>query len=129
MKFLILSLLFSFAVTAQAQNVGVKVNDVDASGDQETTISIKKGSKTVPGEAKYEITEGTDEMSGDPAALQKEARANWKKACTEWKQELKELNAENKVLTMNCGQPQCSTSSMETVCKSTTKYKLKVRVN
>lgn len=124
MSFL-LSLILSTAL--QAQNVGVRVDDA-AAGEQDTTITIKKGA-TAPGEVKYEITEGTDDLSGDPAPLQKEARANWKKACDEWKKELKELNRDNQILSMNCGRVECATSAMETVCRSTTKHKLKVRVN
>ncbi|MBX3033207.1 MAG: hypothetical protein KF865_04720 [Bdellovibrionaceae bacterium] len=115
----------SLGLTASAQEMGVKVNKIDASED--TTISIKKGRQAE--EIKFEITEGSDELAGDPAPLQKEARSNWKKACDEWKKEMKELNQENKLLTLSCGSPQCSTTAMETVCKSTTKHKIKVRLN
>lgn len=120
---LLLPVLLSAFVSAQTVNV----KDIDASQEQETTISVRKGGSK--SEAKFEITEGTEEVEGDPAPLQKEARANWKKACDGWKKELKENNKDNQILTANCGTAQCSTTAMETVCKSTAKYKLKVRLN
>lgn len=118
----VLPILLSAFVSAQTVNV----KDIDASQEQETTISVRKGGSK--SEAKFEITEGTEEIEGDPAPLQKEARANWKKACDGWKKELKENNKDNQILTSNCGTAQCSTTAMETVCKSTAKYKLKVRL-
>lgn len=107
---------------------GVNLDKIDTS--QDTTISIKKGAAPAnPNEARFEITEGNEDLSGDPAPLQKDARANWKKACDEWKKEFRELNKDNQILNMNCGTPQCATTAMETVCKSTTTHKLKVRMN
>lgn len=120
---LLLPILLSSFVSAQTVNV----KDIDASQEQETTISVRKGGSK--SDAKFEITEGTDDLEGDPAPLQKEARANWKKACDAWKKELKEMNKDNQILTANCGTPQCATTAMETVCKSTAKHKLKVRLN
>ena len=122
----LMSLILSSSL--YAQTVGVKVDDASA-GETDTTITIKKGPQVAPGEVKYEITEDADELSGDPAPLQKEARKNWQKACNDWKKELKELNTDNKILTMNCGKADCTTSAMETVCKSTTKSKIRVRMN
>lgn len=120
---ILLPLLMSLSMSAQ--KVGVKIDDAAASSE-ETTITVKKGANA---EVKYEISEGTDELQGDPAPLQKEARQTWKKSCDEWKKELKELNKDNQILSMTCGTPSCTTSSMETVCKSTTKHKIKVRIN
>lgn len=124
MKFLVMTLTFvsTFIVTAAlAQTMGIK--DIPADGD--TTIKIEKGGKTTN---KFEITEGTDTIEGDPAPLLKEARANWKIACTEWKKELKELNKENQVISMSCGTMSCATSAMETTCSSTGKNRIKVKV-
>ncbi|KHD88100.1 MAG: hypothetical protein OM95_11345 [Bdellovibrio sp. ArHS] len=118
-KILILVVLFPFF--AFAQSVGVK--DIPADGD--TTIEIKKGKKT---DNEFEIVNGEDEIEGDAAPLLKEARANWKVACADWKKEIKELNKDNQVLSLNCGKMQCSTVAMESTCTSHAKYKMKVRV-
>lgn len=114
-----------FWVFAHAQSPTVNVKDVPAS--EETTISIQRG-RPAGDKPRFEITEGTDDLAGDPAALLKQARLNWKKACDDWKVELKDLNRENQILTMSCGTPECQTAAMETTCRSKTRHKLKVRV-
>ncbi|MGZ3771530.1 MAG: hypothetical protein ACXVCP_18230 [Bdellovibrio sp.] len=113
------ALLFPFIV--QAQTVGVK--DIPASED--TTIEIKKGRNT---DREFEVISNEDEIEGEAAPLLKDARANWKKACTEWKTDTKSLNKENQVLSISCGKMQCSTVSMESTCHSTGKYTMKVRI-
>ena len=113
-----LSLISSFAF---AQSVGVK--DIPADGD--TTIEIKKGSKT---QNEYEVIQSEDEIEGDAAPLLKEVRVNWKKACADWKAETKDLNKENRVLTLSCGKMECSTVAMESTCRSKTNAKIKVKV-
>lgn len=110
--------LGSFAL---AQSVGVK--DIPADGD--TTIEIKKGSKT---QNEYEVVTSEDEIEGEAAPLLKEARTNWKKACADWKTETKELNKDNQVLTLSCGKMTCSTVAMESTCRSTATVKIKTRV-
>lgn len=120
MKIMILALSL-VSVTAFAQSVGVK--DIPASED--TTIEIRKGSKT---ENVFEISEGVEEIAGDAAPLVQTARANWKTACADWKKEVKELNKENPVLVLNCGKMECSTQAMESTCRSSGKYKIKVKV-
>jgi hypothetical protein len=120
MKIIILAISL-LATTAFAQNIGVK--DIPADGD--TTIKIEKGSKTAN---EYEITEGSDEITGDAAPLLKDARINWKTACADWKKETKELNKDNSVLTLSCGSMTCATVAMESTCKSTAKTKIKVKV-
>ncbi|AFY03290.1 hypothetical protein [Bdellovibrio bacteriovorus] len=113
-----LSLISSFAF---AQSVGVK--DIPADGD--TTIEIKKGSKT---QNEFEVIQSEDEIEGDAAPLLKEARVNWKRACADWKAETKDLNKENRVLTLSCGKMECSTVAMESTCRSKTNAKIKVKV-
>ena len=93
-----------------------------------TTISIKKGEKDKAADKKFEIVDGADEVEGEPANLTKGARESWKKACVDWKQEIKDLNKENQVLTISCGTMQCATTAPETTCKSTGKYKLRVKL-
>lgn len=122
MKFLVigLSLISSLAL---AQSMGIK--DIPADGD--TTIKIEKGQKA---DNKYEITEGSDTIEGDAAPLLKDARSNWKSACTDWKKEFKELNktSGNQIISMSCGTMKCSTTAMETTCTSDAKHKVKVQV-
>jgi hypothetical protein len=126
-----MSFLFIFSTfigLSFAQQVGVQVDQINAQKHEDTVISIQK--KPVLPTNQYEITEINAEIVGDAANLSKEARANWKSACSEWKQETKELNKENTVISLNCGQPQCSaTSTVETICKSQAKGKVKIKVN
>ncbi len=120
MKFLIIGLSF-LSTLALAQTMGIK--DIPAEGD--TVIKIEKGAKT---DDKYEISAGVDTIEGEPAPLLKDARANWKVACTEWKKELKDLNKENQVISMSCGTMKCATTAMETTCTSEGKNRIKVKV-
>ncbi len=108
-----------------SQNVGVKVDGLDA--NQDTTIEIKKGSKGQ--NSLYEITEGEENIEGDPAPLLKEARTNWKKACRDWKNEFKEMNKENSIISAVCGKMNCTTQAMESTCSSKATYKVKIKIN
>lgn len=118
--FLVLVLFFSTQVFAQ--KVGIK--DIPADGD--TTISIKKGDQT---KAEFEIVTDQAQISGEPEILSKAARTSWKKACDEWKKEIRELNKDNQVLSLNCGTPKCTKTDMtETVCTSDANYKLRVKI-
>jgi hypothetical protein len=133
MKQILILLIAVFTYSAQAQNVGVNVEDINS--QEGTTIEIKKGVKssgsigTLVTAPLYQITEGDESIEGDGAPLLKEARSNWKKACSDWKKEFKEMNKDNKILTMNCGKQECATAAMETVCSSKANYKLKVKMN
>lgn len=120
-----MSIFLLLAPLVFTQEPTINVKDIPAT--EETTISVQRG-RGNPNRPRFEITEGTDDLAGDPAPLLKQARANWKKACDEWKVELKELNRENQILTLSCGSPSCRTETMETTCRSTSKHKLKVRV-
>lgn len=117
----ILALILVFPFLAQAQSIGVK----DIPAGEDTTIEIKKGKGA---DKEFEIISNEDEIEGEAAPLLKDARANWKKACTEWKTETKGLNKENQVLSISCGKMECATVSMESTCHSTGKYTMKVRV-
>jgi hypothetical protein len=121
MKFLFLAMSL-MASTALAQSASVK----DIPADGETTISISKGKG---GTNEFQITDGEAEITGDPEVLVKAARNSWKKACDEWKKELRELNKDNQVLALSCNKPVCAkTGSSETLCESKGTYKLKIRV-
>lgn len=120
MKFLVFCLSF-ISTWAFAQTIGVK----DIPAGEDTTIKIEKGTKT---ENTFEITTGVDIIEGEAAPLLKEARSNWKVACTDWKKEIKDLNKENQVISLSCGTMKCSTTAMETTCASEGKNKIKVKV-
>ena len=120
MKKLILGFLLISSV-GYAQTMGVK--DIPVEG--ETTIEIKKGSSS---KHEFQVVTSEDEIEGDSAVLVKDARISWKKACADWKVELKELNKENQILTMNCGKMKCAQEGVEFVCSSTTKAKIKTRI-
>lgn len=117
-------LMMCVSLSAFAQTASIK--DIPADAEGETTISISKGKN---GQAEFQITEGTAEISGDPEILMKEARNSWKKECAEWKKEIKELNKENQVLALSCNSAQCSKNNMtETVCMSQGTYKVKTKI-
>lgn len=117
--------LMMWTQTSNAQSVSVK----DVPADQEsTTIEIKKGKPVDASKKLYQVLEDTQEVSGDPAPLMKAARENWNKACAEWKKEVKELNTENKIISLSCGKPQCQTTTMETTCSSDAKSKIRVAI-
>ena len=115
-------LLVLVPVLSWAQ-VDVKVNDAEKAAD--TTIEVKKGTKT---DNKYEITQGHDEISGDPAPILQFAQKSWKKACDEWKKEFKDLNKDNQIISMICGTMECKTAPSGSSCKSEAKYTVKVQV-
>ncbi|MFZ3230304.1 MAG: hypothetical protein WA160_08875 [Pseudobdellovibrio sp.] len=119
----ILSLLLT--VTSFAQEVGVKVDHVDAS--EGTTISIRKGD-TSKNKKKYELSEGAEEISGDKDVLKKTAEINWKKACDDFKKEIKKNNKDNKIVSISCGKMHCAKEGVESSCQSNGKYKIRVLV-
>ena len=110
---------------AGAQKVGVHVDGVNT--NENTTIEIKKNDRP-KNEKSFEVTEGTDEITGEFSTLLQEARKNWKTACVDWKKEFKELNKENQILFMSCGSMTCSKVSVESSCQSVAKYKLRVQL-
>ncbi len=124
MKLLILALTF-ISLSASAQHMDIK--GVDA-GDGDTTIQIKKGPQATAIDAQYEIIKGEEEVSGDPAPLLKDARDNWKKACSDWKKDTKNLNKENQIINLSCGKMSCQTAEMESTCVSQASSKVRVKV-
>lgn len=126
MKAFILSALFVLSVGSlqvhAEEKTSVKINDMDTT--QDTTISIKKGATAAT--KKWQLTEGEEEITGDKAALLKEAEKNWKSACNDWKKEFKEMNKENKIVSMNCGKMVCSKEGVESTCVSKATHKVKV---
>ncbi|MEQ1722318.1 MAG: hypothetical protein ABL930_04025, partial [Pseudobdellovibrio sp.] len=87
-----------------------------------------KPAAATPLKKKYEIHEGSDDISGDKAPLKKTAELNWKKACNEWRAEFKESNKGNIIISHNCGKMECSKEGVETTCVSRAKYKVKTLI-
>lgn len=121
----IMALVFLMSASAVAQKVDLQVDGVNT--NENTTIEIKKNDRP-KNEKSFEITEGTDEITGEFSTLLQEARKNWKTACEDWKKELKDLNKENQVLFISCGRMTCSKVSVESSCQSVAKYKLRVQL-
>ncbi len=121
------------ATVSLAQSIDVK--DLKASEEGTTTIEIKKGapkgSAQDPGTspAQWEVVEGEADIDGDSAPMKKEAKSNWNVACDTWKKELKADNAENKIISLNCGSPNCSGEAGNQICSSKAKYKIKTKLN
>lgn len=123
MKKIILAFIFITAA-AYAEDVGVKINKVDAS--QDTTISIQKG-KTLA-KKKYEVSTGENEITGETDVVKKDAEKKWNLACKEWKKEFREDNKDNKIVSINCGKMTCTKEGVETTCTSIAKYKIKTLI-
>ena len=117
---------FVFSCMVFAQEVGVKVDKVDATSEEGTTITVQKGANKSTNKKKYVVTEGTEEVAGDKDVVLKSAEKNWQKACKEWKTEFKDNNKDNKIVSMNCGKMNCSKNCVESTCESLAKYKVRV---
>lgn len=124
MKYLILGfILFHITLKSNAQTASVK--DIEIKEGE--SISIEKNS-TNKNNKGFEIETGDSEISGDPSVLEKNARENWKKACDQWKKEIKELNSENQILAISCNAPTCTRkTNNETSCDSKGTFKVKIK--
>lgn len=126
MKNLTLALLF-FSFNSFAESIDI--NDLSTDTESSTTIEISKGSS----KDGYKIVEVSDEIMGDANLMVKEARKNWNTACADWKKETKEMNADNKVISLSCGKMNCTkegavAGAAEHVCSSKTKLVVKTKV-
>jgi len=106
---ILLSLSIS-SISSLAEDVNVNVNSTPLN-------------KTLK---KYEINEGTEDITGDKSTLKKTSEQNWKKACQEWRTDFKAANKENKIISHNCGKMDCTKEGIETTCSSKAKYKIRV---
>ena len=128
MKFVISFLVLIFSPLVLAQSVDVK--DVAAGDSQTTTIEIRKGSKAESAkDAQWEVVNGSADIEGDEAPMKRAARKNWKQACKVWKQEFRQDNKENKIISMNCGKPNCQGQSGGTICTSQASFQIKTKLN
>ena len=124
-QFALALLLASSSV--MAQKAGVKLDGIDANSD-ETSITIKKGASAKKDCQTYEVVDGNEEVAGDPENERSKAYSNWKKACSDWKASMKELNHDNKILTLNCNRPQENKDKYLTTFTSQGSYKLRVKL-
>ncbi len=126
-KLLLMTFTLSMSALAHAESASIKINDV--STQEDTSVVIKKGPISSSTQPEYEIVSGTEEIVGDPEAGTKEGYTSWKLACENWKKELKELNKENQVLTLNCNKPTFTRDQNHLLMyQSVATYKLKVRI-
>ncbi|MBX3017905.1 MAG: hypothetical protein KF767_08450 [Bdellovibrionaceae bacterium] len=131
---LTLVVLSLIATQAFAQSANIKDLPLDGEEGSSTTITIEKNKPgTRPGQAtqpvQNEVLDSSVEIEGEAAPLTKAAKANWKKACDDWKKEVKELNKDNQILSMNCGSSRCAPEATAmTVCKSTATYKIRLKL-
>ncbi len=121
MKKVIFTGLILSASVAWAQKAAV----TDIPTDTSTTIHITKGATS---DRDFDVLSSTAEITGDSDVLLKGAKNSWKKACADWKTEIKELNKDNSVLALNCNSPKCTAEQNGTTCVSTGSYQLKVRI-
>jgi len=128
---ILLNASFVFSMTMSSSLVWAQKTAIsDIPTGENTTISIKKGDAAVQAEKQYEIVEGTGHIEGEPHVLTKEARANWTKACDQWKKEIRETNHDSKVMVTDCGKVTCEKQGTEgQVCQSEGSYKIKTKVN
>lgn len=102
-----------------------------ASGQGDTSIVIKKGDVNALIQCvEYQIIDGSEDLSGEPALVKNVAQKSWKVACNDWKKETKELNsnAKNVVLAINCGSSGAVQEGENWVYRSHGTYKLKVKI-
>ncbi len=124
MKKMILILLAPWVLNAQT----VEVDTGDTENEGYTSVEIKK-SKTPKSEAQWEVHDGTADIDGGEAAMEKEARETWKKSCDDWKKEFRTDNKDNKIISMSCGSPACSGSVGKKNCTSKASFKVKTKIN
>lgn len=123
-RLLVIALLLPMYSVAQS----VDVKDID-SGQDTTTIEIRKGKKEDLKTAGWEVTDGESDIEGESSATKSDADKSWKKACEDWKKEFRADNKDNKILNLNCGTKTCSGDAGSKVCTSKATYKIKTRVD
>ncbi len=110
-----------------AERTGVRVEDIPS--EKDTTIMIKKGVKDLNQCIEYEIIDGSEEIIGSPEFDRTKARTQWKEACKEWRDNLKELNKSNSLINLTCGSPSMIREEENKYSyHSKAAYKVKVRI-
>lgn len=131
MKHNFFTFFYGLLICIQSPNLWAQKTSVtEIPMNENTTISIKKGDAAAKSEKLYEIVEGSSQIEGEPTLMSKGARASWKKACDEWKKEIRNDNKDSKVMITDCGKAQCAPQGNEgSVCHSEGIYKIKTKVN
>lgn len=130
----ILTAIVLISTQVFAQTANIKDLPLDGEEGSSTTITIEKGKPGArPGQAtqpvQNEVLDSSVEIEGESAPLLKAAKNNWKTACEDWKKEVKELNKDNQILSMNCGTSKCAPEATAmTICKSTATYKIRLKL-
>lgn len=122
------SILFLVFVSIGSQAQKASVDEIPTDTESNTVISISKQKGGASSDREFEIVNGSGDIAGDQSPLSRGAKDSWKKACDEWKAEIKDLNKENMVLAINCGQPNCKKEAHGSSCSSVGTYQLKVRM-
>lgn len=126
-KAVILSAVFLPTLSWAKEDATIKVNDVTLEDNTQVTIKKEKASEHDDTNEFVFLSE-KGEILGDPEPGLKESYANWKKACEDWKIEVKELNKNNEVLSLNCNAPFSTRLSNGTqVYKSIGTYTVKTK--
>lgn len=125
-QILFISFLF-LSLPSFALKAGVKLEEVET--DQETSITIKKGSQALAKECvEYQIVEGKDEINGAPDFDRKKSYQDWKAECDKWKQAMKDMNKDNQILQLNCNKPKLGREGEMGTYASDGTYRIKVRI-
>jgi invasion protein IalB len=121
---LVATLLF-FSTLLSADEKGLKISDIPA--QEGTSVVIKKGEGICGPD--YEVISGSDEVVGDPSSGEKESYASWKVACEAWKKEVKEVNRDNQLLSLNCAMPVAvRLNNGTTIYHSSATFKVKTKI-
>lgn len=121
-----------FPLFANAQSVDIKGVNADGSSEDtviENTTRIRKGkideTKAVN---KPEVHENEATIEGEMGATNNDAIKEWKKACADWKKELKAEHGKD-LIAPDCGEKTCSGNAGSKVCSSKGFFKLKVHAD
>jgi hypothetical protein len=92
---------------------------------EDRTLTIQHGEIRQPD---YQVESGTEELASEPVAGLKESYDSWKKACADWKKEMREMNGSS-LISLSCGKPKATRDSSSRVTQeSVATYKIKVKV-
>jgi len=122
MKRVLFGLAILFAQVGFGESMDVKLKDVPAT---DTNISIQKGSGQC---VEYEIVHGNEDLASTPEYDRSKAYATWKAACDEWKKSMRELNKENRIISLSCGNPARSQDGELNLYRSNGLYRVRVQM-
>lgn len=111
-----------------APTVNIKNLPVASGSDESHTITVERG-RARSQDPEFRIETDSEEIQGEPVAGKVESYNSWKKACDDWKKEMREMNGKA-LISLNCGKPKLEKDSVTMLATQTSvgTYKLKVRV-